>query len=286
MDHRLQNKYNVCEDVERMRMQKQVKITRKFDQEIYERLFDAYPHAIVLDVGSNDGSLILDRTKCKSIDTIIGLEYNQELVNDANAKKVSNFTSIQCNLESDDFDIRLKSIMDEKGIEKFDIIHLSFICMHLKNPAKILKILREHLSERGIIFIKDIDDGQVFCFPDKNRYFEKIQKISLKSRTSGFRFSGRQIYTMLVDNNYKDIDLVKSGFCTVGLDNEEKEDLFEMNFSFILEDLEVEAKEHTDRDDIQEDFKSLSDSYPKMKNEFLKQNFIYNCGLMIYTAHK
>lgn len=285
---RTENKYNSTEEYEQQRLAKQLQITKEFDQTIYNSVVDTFNEATVLDVGSNDGTLIMDRLgKKEQIKKIIALEYNKDLVNKANGKyDLSKFLCYQCDIESEDFEKHLQDILKENGLTSFNIINLSMIVLHLKNPNKLFKILRKYLQKDGYIVIKDIDDGLNLAYPDDANEFERCFKICLTNEESGYRHSGRQIYTFLVNAGFKGIKLEKMGISTVGMDFDDKQAMFNIYFDFILGDLAIMSKKYPNNNDVQENYKWLLNNFSNLEDKFHENNFMFNLGTIIFTARK
>ena len=59
-----------------------------------------------------------------------------------------------CDCEAEDFDNKLTQIEEDLGIEGFDFINLSMVLLHTKNPAILIDVLSDHLSENGVIIGK------------------------------------------------------------------------------------------------------------------------------------
>ena len=65
-------------------------------------------------------------------------------------------------------------------------------------------------------------------------------EICANSKESGYRKSGREIYSLLHKSKYTNIKFEKQGITTVGMSMEEKEAFFNTYFSFII----IDAKTH------------------------------------------
>ncbi len=285
---RTENKYDSTEEYEEKRLEKQLLITKQFDQSVYAEIASKFEETVVLDVGSNDGSLIIDRLgKIEHIKKIIALEYNNSLVERANnMHDSSKFCCYQCDIEKEDFEYQLQDILKKNNIASFGIINMSMIVLHLKNPSKLFKILRKYLQKDGYIIIKDIDDGQNFAYPDEGNEFERCFKICLTNEDSGYRHSGRQIFTLLTNAGFKQIRLEKMGINTIGMDFDEKQAMFNIYFDFTLGDLAIMSKKYPNDKSVQDNYKWLSNKFSDLEDKFHENNFIFNLGMVMYTARK
>lgn len=284
---RVQNKYFSNSDIkEKKRLATQLKLLKDFDQPVYDRLVEGKQDLAVLDVGSNNGNLIMDRLGIKpEVKKILGLEYDADAVKIANEKHgTPDIKFYQCDLESADAESTLQSCMEEAGIDSFDIINLSMILLHLKNPYKVIRLLRPYLSDDGMIMVRDIDDGINFADPDPDGDFERVYRICRENETSGFRCGGRQIYSLLKKCGMKNVRLEKSGLNTIGMEFSEKQALFDTYFSFIMEDLEIMLDRYPNDERVCDDYNWYAEMYDVLEERFHSDEFIFSLGFMIYTA--
>ena len=269
---------------ENKRLEIQNKLMRKFDGEIYERIFKSYESPKVLDIGCGNGNVIVDRFG-KDNYKLIGIDRDLDKIEEA--KRNHAFGQFfKADIESNDFSSELEKIMEEASIDSFDIINISMVLLHLKSQCTLLRILRRVLSPRGILIIKDIDDGINFAYPDDKGDFERIYRICSDNETSGERRNGRQIYTNLIRSGYKNIVLEKQGFSSIGLNYDEKEMLFDLYFKFILGDIKWMHEKYPDNSQIEDDCKWYSDNYDRIQDNFMMEDFVFSIGFQIYTARK
>ena len=160
------------------------------------------------------------------------------------------------------------------------------VLLHLKSPFRLLKVVRKYLSRGGIIIIKDIDDGLNMAYPDPDGSFARIIDICNKNETSGFRHSGRQIYTLLHRAGYRNIALRKQGLSVVGMDCDERFAMFDTYFSFILEDLKIMKERYPNDKRIARDLEWYEKNYETFEENFQDESFYFSLGFMILTATK
>ena len=287
---RIENTYFVYEDVkEKKRLKIQQELMKQFDRDTYAKAIDAFEELYILDVGSNNGDFIMDRMgKSEKVRLLVGLEYDETTVRVANEKygadgKIAFFAQ---NVEAEDLEQRLTEILDSMGAEKFNVINISMVLLHLKTPYRLLKRLRKYLCKGGMIIIKDIDDGYNLAFPDDDNAFARVVEICAKNETSGYRHSGRQVYTLLRHAGYTDVTLERNGLSTVGMDYDARSALFDTYFSFILEDLELSLEKYPDDEEIKEDCLWYRNIYEDLEERFQDDGFYFNLGFVLYTARK
>ncbi len=289
-EQRIQNNYFCYEDKkERRRLKIQQDLMRDFDFSVYGKAKELFDTLKILDAGSNNGDFIMDRLgNSGKVEKLIGLEFDEKSVQIANEKygaqnKVAFF---KIDLESEDFTDELETIVEKNDVGKFNIINISMVLLHLKSPYRLLKNLRRFLSDDGIIIIKDIDDGLNLAYPDEKGEFSRVVEICKKNETSGFRESGRQIYTMLNRAGYKKAKLEKAGLTSTGMDYEQRSALFDTYFSFILEDLKIMKERYPDDKRIASDYDWYRKAYEDLEEKFQDDAFFFSLGFMIFTAQK
>ena len=262
-------------------------ILKKHDMHIYEDILRDKDNCSLLDVGCHNGNNIVSCFKnFHQIKRVIGIDRVPELIDVANLKykdDVFSFHCIDCTSETLIDDIR------SLGVEKFSIIHVSMLLLHLNEsePQRLLKNLYELLDDDGVIFIRDIDDSLKLAYPDSNGLFEKMFEINDKEGGSGYRSSGREVFSYLVETGYKNIKLRRKGLDTIDMDEDEKNDYFKVCFSFVRPDLERLIEKNPNNDHWKELLTWVKDNYPKMKDKFVyDDNFFFQMGFMVYTATK
>jgi len=271
---------------EQERLIKQDNLFKKFDDEIWNKLLKDKKKLDILDVGCNCGNLIFDRVGGRhEYRNIVGIDYYKDNIDFAN----KNFGSANrhfylCDVEDISLENSLKMIMDQNNIKKFDIIHLSLILLHLKEPQKLLERLKDFLGDSGTILIKDVDDGLNFAYPDENKDFDRIYEICSIDNKSGDRRTGRKLYSYLTNAGYDNVKIEKIGQNSINLSEEEKLNMYDVYFSFILANAEERKNEFPQNKKYQEDWEWFSQNYEKLKNKFLEKDFIFNLGLMAFTA--
>lgn len=286
---RTNNTYFNSENIKELkRLKIQQELLEGFDKDTYDKTFKNFDHIKLLDIGCNDGSMIMNKIKTyNNIDIVIGIDYDYEIVNYANAKyNDNNGYFYQMNIEDDNLTDKLTEILHTHNIEKFNIINMSMILLHLQNPFKLLKQIRKFLSDDGIIIIRDIDDGLNFAYPDDDNYFERAINICDINETSGYRKTGRQIYTLLKRTGYTNIRLEKNGLSTIGMSFDQKEALFETYFSFIGDDCKLMVDKYPNEIVFLDNYNWYKNIYDTLEEKFLDDAFVFSLGLMLFTATK
>lgn len=273
-------------EVRRLEIQQQ--LLRSFDKDVYDKLLAGKSNMNVLDLGSNDGSMLYDRLGSRDcVNKIIATELNPDTVARANKKyEGSKLHFYQLDVESGDFVERLRAIMEEHQIDKFDMVNISMLLLHIQNPHLLIWKLRHVMKKGAVLFIRDIDDGFNVAYPDPQGDFKRAISICNRNEDSGFRHSGREIFTILQDAKFNNIKLEKLGMSTVGMDLDEREAFFDVYFSFVLSDCGLMMKKYPNDKSYAEDYHWLSSQYDELEEAFYQDNFFFNIGFVTYTADR
>ncbi len=279
--------YSSARETERLRIQDILLST--FDLSIYKQVLGKYPSPLILDVGCGNGTVFTNRLTAVSANNykLIGVDRDEAKITEAQQMhEASQHVFFVANIETDDFIDILTEKMKSQNIEAFDIINISMLLLHLKNPCRLFRRLRRVLSPDGSIIIRDIDDGLNYVYPDPNDSFERIYRICDRNETSGNRHCGRSIYSELTRAGYHRITLEKQGLSTIGLNYEQKESFFNMYFRFILGDARWMHERYPNDEDIAEDYEWYSSNYDELFEHFMNDDTVCCIGFQLYTAQK
>jgi len=280
------NKYFTFEDkYELKRLEYQRALLNKITEKVYAEHIKDREDIVILDVGSNDGYLTNEIAKLAKSSVTIGLEFDGEAVDYANEKYGSDSLFFhQCDVEEEDFEEKLEGILSAHNLERIDALHISMVLLHLKNPFRVLRILRKFLRPSAVVIIKDIDDGFTIAHPDPQRIFSRAIEIVGRTPTWGYRQSGREIYTLLKKLNFRNINLEHIGVTTMNLSFWEKEALYHTYFGAILADVENCLKKEPHNLQYIEDRNWLVANKDEMEEQFFQESFFFILGFVVFTA--
>ena len=281
---RKESKY-VVQDIEDKRLELQNRILNRFDDDVYQRTLDEYASPNVLDVGCGQGDMLISKFGKRQIGTLVGVDKSSRQISSAKLRHTEeNYHFFELDVESEDFENKLLAKINSVGVDKFDVINLSMLLLHLNDPAALLTKLRRFLSENGTVIIRDIDDGINFAFPDPENTFERIYQMCARDEQSGNRRNGRQIYTLLSTAEYTDIRLEHQGLSTVGMTADERDALFNMYFPFTLENAKAMMNKYPWNNDCKKDYMWFSQKFDDVHKAFSDPNFVFSLGFITYTA--
>ena len=251
----------------------------------YEKLLAGKSDLNVLDLGCGNGTALMSRLGNRpEVGKIIGIEFDADAVNYANTKYGSDTVKFYVgDLESDDFENLIERIMEETEIEKFDFINMLAIVSHLKSPSRLFKIIKRFCKKGAVLLVRNIDDGMNIFFPDDNDRFRHALSLLAQCEATGYRYSGRELYTIMARRGYKNITLERCGLSTVGMSYEERSAFFDVIFKFIKQGIKAEAANTSDAKLIAEQ-EWLEEEYDEMEDEFLSNEFFMLFGFILYTA--
>ena len=275
--------YNTSHTDEAAFLEIQRNLLFNYDSDVYEKILQGKEDICVLDIGCNDGKQTMSRFgNDQRIKQIVGIDIDENVISLAKSNYPNAVFEVM-DVEKPDFYANMQSLMSTNSIAKFDVISVSMVILHLEYPYKVLLQLKKLLKPNGQLFIRDIDDGLNFAYPDDDGMFQRLTDICKYCDMLGFRKSGRQIFSYLKNADYADITLEKIGLNTSTMSFEEKETLFEIYFGYIPTALERTLdRKPTLRAQI--DYNWVLDIIEKAREQFLKSDFIFSLGYFIYTA--
>lgn len=280
------NNYFDFEDKEEIdRLRAEGDLLFDLETSIYDRLFFGKNDLNVLDVNvlyAGNQAKLLYRKEVKSY---VGLTYKEEAAEAYNKLYPQNDSRYYyLDIKNPNFDVRLKEIMKELSLQAFDLINLSMVILDLKDPIHILRKLRRFLKPGGMIYIRDIDDGLNLYFPDEDNRFKKLFELAAADPYSGFRESGRQIYSHLKSLGAKSINLELNGLSTVGMDYYQKANFYQSYLTFTKHEYERLVHENPNNNDYKKALQWLDENMPAIEDQFFDDSFLFIGGFIIYTA--
>lgn len=227
--------YQTQEELERLATQAQ--LLQDYELPVYQRILSEYTHATILDVGCNNGNKATNRFSGQGIDTVVGLEYHTDLAAQAQTQYGDQrFAFYGCDVESPLFPDQLSAIMTQHKVAAFDVIHISLVLLHLKDPARLLHTLRTVLSPKGQLLIIEPADSLTHVTPDPEGLCKPFVQASLDDPFSGKRDLEATLPAMLQGCGYEHITLspqvVTAGEGTLA----KKQAIFDIFCAYILED--------------------------------------------------
>lgn len=180
------------EKKERERLRRQNLLLSQAEKPALEHFFKGKSELSVLDIGCNDGARTFHRFSDDRISRVIGLEYNQQLVERANSQYGNTkFSFYQMDVDRDSFSADFQKLCTEPEDREFDLICLSFVLMHLHDGEKLLRTLKNFLKKGGVIFITESNDRISTLAPDEKNLLGQFLDILKEDKYAGKRETGQ-----------------------------------------------------------------------------------------------
>ena len=277
------------DEAEKHRLRTEDDLLARYEKPIVEKLLEAKEDVICLDVNvlSTTGSYA--RLNYPQISKVIALTYNEDIVKRGNAKKIdgSNGDKIdffQVQFEADDFEEQLEKCLEIAKVEGVDIVYLSMAIMDFKKPFKVLQAIQNYLNEDAVMIVRDVDDGAVFAYPDKDGLFAKFQSFYIHNIYSGYRYTGRQVYSYIRKMEPKEVTLERYGINTSNMSRKDKKALFECWFSFIPNDFSRMLRENPESKKAKEVVDFCAEYYDDLNEQFFSKDVLFSAGYVIYSV--
>ena len=271
---------------EQARLAAQNHLMRAYEAPVLELLFRGRSGLRILDVGCNDGGKTLERFSRPETARVLGLEYHSDLVTRAEKSCAdSRFLFRTCDVETEAFPEQLFRIMEESGIEAFDLIHLSFILMHLKDPERLLAALSGVLAPGGQLLLVEPDDTVSFISEDPDGLFSEFLGYLKTDPFAGDRGCGGRIFSMLGRMGFQKVYLASSLIEAEQNEPKKKDDLFQMFFSYLPFDMEFLLQKEPERAEYRRCAAWLHSHFTALKEQILQCRKI-GMGVFIMTCKK
>ena len=134
------------------------------------------------------------------------------------------------------------------------------------------------------MIVRDVDDGAVFTYPDKDGLFAKFQSFYIHNIYSGYRYTGRQVYSLIKKMDPRSITLERYGINTSSMSRNEKKMMFESWFSFIPNDFNRMLRENPNSKIAREVVDFCDQYYDDLYEQFFSRDVLFSSGYVIYSV--
>lgn len=277
--------YSEEDKMEKHRLHTEDLLLAKYEAPIVKKLLDGKKDVVCLDVNVLNYQGAYARLDYPEISKVIALTYNEDVKMIGNSERGDrDIQFFDVRFESDDFEEQLENCLDEAGADGIDFVCLSMAIMDFKKPFRVLQAIQNCLNDDAVMIVRDVDDGAVFAYPDKNGYFEKMQSFYIHNKYSGYRYTGRQVYSYIRKMEPREIFLEQYGINTSNMTRREKKSLFESWFSFIPNDFSRMLREDPDSEIAKEAVAFCDEYYDDLNEAFFSQDTIFSSGYVIYSV--
>ena len=250
-----------------------------------ERIYDSFLNGkdmVILDIGCSDGFKTVREFDRDNVKKVLALDYAAEAVAKAKANCGSEkFCFEMGNVEDADFEDRLIDLMKKHDIEAFDVVHLSLVVLHLKNPVNLFTLLRRYIKKDGRIVIVEADDDKAVLSPD-DYYLRKYNSLLKLDPYMGNRACASNMY----------IWLNKAGYCSIhdtyvyaqGKDTATKKAMFDIYFSSLPVDFEDLCIDDPSNEGYRMAKDWLDENIDNIYEYLLQEKTVFSFGVSIFEG--
>ncbi len=245
------------------------------DMDVLNRYIHKDKKYNVLDVGCAYGFVGASRFNGEPFSNIVGIDKNEKCI--LKAKEIntdSRFSYYVSDIEANDFDEKIKSIMTENQIEEFDVIYIALVIHHLKEPVSFLKNVRKLLSQNGIIIIRGSDDGSKLAYNDDG-LMKSIIELTLGVSDVSDRYNGRKIFSQLKKAGFADVEIFSYMRDISSMDFDDRENLFNESFSYRINYVRREYEADPNSLQKRNNFLEMEELLAKFQERFYDSTFWY-----------
>lgn len=281
----MQGQYVFQDKKERERLAVQNRLLSSLEAPALEKIFFKKSNLCVLDIGCNDGNKTVSRFSSPSVSKVIGLEYNAELAEAAQEKYGDGKYAFYCaDVENAAFSEQLSALAAENGAAGFDLIYLSFVLMHLRDPQRLLKTLRRFLKPDGLLFIVETNDGASSLTPDKNGLLADFLNILRQDMYAGNRNVGEKLPELLTACGYGNITVWSEKISASEGEVELKKDIFKTFFSYLPDDVAILTSEYPKNAEYRAWSAWLDNSFATLKQLVESESSSISMGMKILSC--
>ena len=237
---------------------------------------------MILDIGCSDGYKTVKEFDRDNVRKVLALDSAPEAVSKAKANCGNEkFCFEMGNVEDADFEDRLIDLMKKYDIEAFDVVHLSLVVLHLKDPVRVLSILKKYIGKGGRIVIVEADDDKATLSPD-DYYLRKYNSLLKIDPYMGNRECANNMYIWLNQAGYHNIKdsyaFVQSG------DMETKKVMFDIYFSSLPADFEDLCIDDPSNEDYRMAKDWLDENIDDIYEYLLHEATVFSFGVSIFEG--
>lgn len=241
----------------------------------------------ILDIGCSTGYVTNKLFGSQpGVKKVIGIDKFPECTDDFNRDFGNEtFKSYCLDIESDDFIDNLRSIMNNEGIESFDMVYSALCFHHLSNPKKLLRRLKQVMSADSTIMIRTCDDGQDIFYPDEGEIIRNFLDKSSKIPGMSKRDSGREMYALLAKSGYSGIEVHYNNIDTIGKSVKERLSMFHNSFSWRKNYYKRNLSKFNSSDEAMREYRWVCETLEEIEEKYRDPLFYYCYCTPTFVAH-
>ncbi len=276
LKQRTESSYHSDKASERRRLKIQSQFSEESDHDsfIYAlRHMGKKEHLYGLDLGCADGYVTESRFLPEyGFDIVLGVDKNQKLMDAVRDHGVFRYRRLD--IESSQFEDEMEEIMDELGIDGFDLVFSALTVHHLKQPERSLRKIRRFLRKGGAIILRGVDDGALISYGDDG-LIEKVIEESIETKNMSDRFHARKFFSLLRGVGFSDIKMHYVENDTIGISADERDVLFRYYFKFRSDYTMRQLDSDPENPEYQRKHNQLVEDLESLEDIFLKPEFYF-----------
>lgn len=278
--------YSPEDSVEIRRLRKEDELLYEYELPFYDKLLFGKSDLVALDFDTLDPRSSMRRLCRPEISRRVCFCYNEDMVREGNDLCADDPTTkfYHLDVRSDSVEDRIESAMRDSGVTGFDVLNLTMAVMDLENPFKTLKKIKTYLNPGAVAYVRDVDDGVVFAFPDEDNLFGQFKEFYKLDLLSGSRHSARQVYNLMRKLGARDIRLERCGLSSASMDFNKRRLLFDCWFGFIPNDFRRMLADNPSDEVAKDVLKWIDEHFDDLEERFFDMNFLFHSGYFIYTV--
>lgn len=218
---------------EQKRLLLQQQYSREIDAQAFGYALARMPRKeglVGLDLGCADGAVTRLRfNQFAQFTRVIGIDKNADAIASTCCDERYSFYAV--NAEGSDFEMRLEQVLAESGVSQVDFVFSALTVHHMTHPVRALERLRRFVRPGGAIVLRGVDDGTLVAYGDDG-LAERCVALSLQAENMSDRYHGRKFYSQLLQAGFRDVKMLFTTDCTVGMDDDERDELYRYYFNF------------------------------------------------------
>ncbi len=282
--------YSPLMEGELQRLSIQAKLTREADMapiRELKRIFEKKERVCVLDVGCGYGVVAKDRFSDWDNLLVVGIDFQEgalEMAREIN-RGSDRFVFEQVNIDAENLEERMQTIMQKYGIDGFDIIFGAYIMQHIEDPIAFFKRCRAFLKEDGYILLRNTADRSTISYGD-NGLIKEIQDRTERAPGNASRDLGLQLHHHLYVSGYRDIRMFGWMKDISSLSTEQRMEIFQERFSWRNMYFKLASEKNPEDEWLRSEYEWMEDALNRLKEIFKDPSFWYGETIINALAKK
>lgn len=275
---------------ERQRLEMQARLLRDADEPPIaelKKIFSDREKINILDLGCGYGTVAKDRFGDWENVFVIGVDVNDIALEKAIEYNEDDkrFIFQKADMEDSEFVSKMKEVMEEYGIDGFDLIFGAYIFQHIGSPVKLLRQCRELLKSSGYVMFRNPADKSTVSYGD-NGLIKKIQDKTEEAPGHANRDAGIELYHHLYSTGYKEIKAFGYFKNISNMNYDERMEIFRERFGLRNVHFKMAYLEDPTNIALKNNYEWMNYALEKLQELFGNESFWYGETILTFIARK